>query len=353
MKLDNRTNLPGAMLVASTSDNEQTAMLACKVTYRLDERNALSPVPSEEMWEIVSGPALLQGVTLMPDLEYRKQGIDLIVFGSAHAPESKPVKQSQLRITCGQLDHRVIVFGNRVWQRTSDGLTISEAQPFVEMPITNDRAFGGQAKLENMPMDHAVNPKGKGFCLNKKDAEGVALPNLERPDMLIRSWEDNPTPACLYKPQGPLLDATGPGSFKAIAESKDPMALSRVVLPRAFHQAVPGLICPSGGLGKELVLTGFDPRGDVVFPLPPERSTPGEWGPVVHASVGDKRSRFAMSISSIVVFVPQRALVVTYAACFRYLMIPEQLRSCVMTWTGPVAQAPITPQRRSQLVGSA
>jgi hypothetical protein len=101
-----------------------------------------------------------------------------------------------------------------------------------------------------------------------------------------------------------------------------------------FNQAVPDLICPEGHLGRTLLLTGFDPDGPVRFPLPPERSEPGRRGPYVRVSVGEKRSRFPLHVVTVVAFMPQRALVVTYRGLFRYLMVPEELRAAELVFKG-------------------
>ncbi len=340
MKLVNHTRLPGALLVGSTTDNEQTGMVACKVTYRLSAAGGLEPVPRDDMWDILTGPAVVNDVHLLPDLDYRKRGVDILIFGTARTPDAKPLRELDLHISCGALSRQTRVFGDRTWVQSGDDLNMSEPAPFATMPLTNDRAFGGAAKIEGRPAPHSVNPVGKGFILDRKDAPGVALPNLERPDMLIRIWTNHPIPACFYKPQGLLLDREGPNSFAALSENDDPLAMSRIALNRAFNQTVPDLVCPEGQLGRELRLRGFDHSGDVVFPLPPERAIPGQWGPCVHVAVGDRRSRFPLSIRSVIAFVDERALVVTYAGQFRYLMLPEQLRTAALTWTGPIEVSP-------------
>ena len=70
--------------------------------------------------------------------------------------------------------------------------------------------------------------------------------------LLIADWKQTPAPACLYKPTGPLLDATGSGSFEELGSSPDSMALPRAILGQTFNQAVPELICPAGNLGRTI-----------------------------------------------------------------------------------------------------
>jgi hypothetical protein len=334
MEFTNTTDFPAEALVGSTGDREQTAMVACKVTYRLADDGRLEPAQTNQMWPVLSEPALFEGVNLLPDLEFRKKGIDLLVFGQAFAPRGWASRHLTLRIQCGAVDKRVEVFGDRVWLKDVGGFIPSEPKPFESVPITNDRAFGGKAILADTEVVHPYNPDGLGYCMSKEEVEGKRLPNLERPEDLIRHWKQNPAPACLYKGNGLLLEPTGPGSFEELSQSSDSLALPRAIFDQAFNQAVPDLICPEGELGRSVTLTGFDPDGDLVFPLPPENAEPGQWGPSVHAAIGELRSLFPLSISTVAVLAPQRVIIVTYQTVFRYLFRPEELRLAELRWTG-------------------
>jgi hypothetical protein len=347
MQFNNTSGLPGACLVGSMSDLEQLAMVACKVTYRLTERGSLEPLAADQMWPVYGEPAIFNGVTLLPELEYRKQGVDILVFGQAVAPQGKPVTQMSVRVECGAVNHHIEVFGNRQWKKSWGRFSISEPEPFAAMSINNDRAFGGKATMAGEEVVHSVNPDGRGFCLSKDEVEGKALPNLELPGERISSWQQNVTPACFYRPKGPLLDPNGPGSLNELAASPDAMALPRALTTRLFNQTVPGLICPNGKLGKTLRLSGFDANGDIVFPLPPERAVPEQLGPTVHSAIGELKSRFPLFISTIVALVPQRVLVVSYLGLFRYLFRPEELRRAELRWYGEKPVPPV-PERRQQ-----
>ncbi len=341
MDFTNNTDFPASALVGSTGDREQTAMVACKVTYRMAGDGSLNPVEKDQMWPVQGEPAVFEGVTLMPELEFRKKGIDILVFGQALAPRGWASRRLSLRIRCGPVDKRVEVFGDRIWLKGLGGFIPSEPQPFEAMPLTNDRAFGGPGLLAGEEVVHPINPVGRGACWAKDDVEGKPLPNLERPDDLIADWKQTPAPACLYKPTGPLLDATGSGSFEELGSSPDSMALPRAILGQTFNQAVPELICPAGNLGRTIQLSGFHPDGDLVFPLPPEKAVPGQSGPTVFVSMGELRSRFPLSVSTMVILVPQRVVILTYLGLFRYLFRPEELRSAELRWFGsPTVPAP-------------
>jgi len=336
MEFTNQTDFPAEALVGSTSDREQTAMVACKVTYRMGGDGGLEPVDPDQMWPVLTEPSTFEGVTLMPELEFRKRGIDLLVFGPAVAPRGWASRHLRAEIRCGPIHKRVEVFGDRMWKKEVGGFVVSEAEPFRTMPLTNDRAFGGTSILAGEEVVHPINPEGRGYCMSKEDADGKALPNLERPEDQVVDWKQTPAPACIFPPAGPLFEPRGAGSFEALSQSSDTLALPRATLRQAFNQAVPDMVCPRGELGRTLTLSGFDANGEVCFPLPPEVAEAGRWGPVVHAAVGDLRSRFPLAISTVIVLVAQRVMIVTYLGLFRYLFRPEESRSAQLRWEGPV-----------------
>jgi uncharacterized protein YjbI with pentapeptide repeats len=79
----------------------------------------------------------------------------------------------------GQLKQAIAVFGDRTWDASGQqGAPAS----FESMPLRFDRAMGGGLSPDN--------PVGRGF------KSGVLLPNLERPDALVRTKNDHPPPAC-------------------------------------------------------------------------------------------------------------------------------------------------------------
>ncbi|MEM1185371.1 MAG: DUF2169 domain-containing protein [Planctomycetota bacterium] len=129
---------------------------------------------------------------------------DVLLFGSAHTPGGEPVSavRTLLRVTRSNgeavVDKEIDVLGDRIW--LSDG-TRSDIEPFVEMPLTWDRAFGGPGDRRN--------PAGCG-------QRGDALPNLEVPDRHVTGRADK-TPATCYgavnpawKPRSDKTGSYGP-----------------------------------------------------------------------------------------------------------------------------------------------
>lgn len=326
MEFTNLTGFPARYQAGATTDTEMLGIIASKVTFALED-SGLVPVSDEEQaWPVFEKPFVFRGVGLAQELEFRQRGVDVLVFGNAVAPGGRPVREMDVSIRSGQLAYTVRVLGERFWRKAWRGLTPTEPEPFTEMPLTNDRAYGGAASFEGNEFQHAVNPEGRGFYMDKADAEGGPLPNLERPGQLIEEWTDNPRPACLYKPSG--------GSMDPAAVAGDPFEILPDILRDGFNQTVPELVVELEGLGDRLELEGFDPRGLLDLPLPALR------GPTAHVSVGELRSRFPSTLSRLIVLVPERVLIATYLCLFRYLFRPEEKRSVELRWPEEPAQTP-------------
>lgn len=317
MDFTNDTPFPADLQRGSTGEKEMVAIAGCKVTYLLED-DGLRAVTGEPAWPLFDQPFEFRETTLMPELDFRKRDIDLLVFGTARAPGDEPVRWMEVSVECGEIQKRIMVFGDRLWHDSGPGFVASEPAPFTEMPLTNDRAFGGEARLEGATVRHPVNPDGRGLVYSESEVEGTRLPNLEDPDELIQDWTDTPRPACLLPPAG-----TYPSRSDS---SEDPEEMLEAALDGVFNQAVPELVARPDQLGETLVLRGFSSEGGVAFPMPDLE------GPSVHVEVGDEVDRFPARLSTLVALADERVLIATYLALFRYLVRPEELRETVVRW---------------------
>lgn len=95
---------------------------------------------------------------------------DVILVGSAFAPDQRPVEALVARLAFGELDKSIGVVGDRVWIEGPDGLEPSEPAPFRSMPLDHERA----ARAPENPV---------GVDLTRPPVAGaLALPNLEAVD---------------------------------------------------------------------------------------------------------------------------------------------------------------------------
>ncbi len=132
------------------------------------------------------------------DLIPAKQATDILINGKAHAPESKPSRKVAVGFKINNMIKKIVVHGDRRWEKGLFGMTISKPEPFISMPVIYERAFGGtdtfSGNLKKQGMEFR-NPIGTGFATQKKHLIGQALPNIEYGKEQISSWKGRPPPA--------------------------------------------------------------------------------------------------------------------------------------------------------------
>ncbi len=108
---------------------------------------------------------------------------DVMLVGDARTPRGGGAVAS-VRLRVGTHDWHLAVVGNRLWA----GSTPTRPEPFERLPLEWEYALGGPLSSEN--------PVGRGY------RTGTLLPNLERPDALMKSQRDAPRPIC-FAPVSP------------------------------------------------------------------------------------------------------------------------------------------------------
>jgi hypothetical protein len=134
-------------------------------------------------WKFVSSEI---GKDSMLDMCMPKPRGEVLVTGRCYASKGK-ASAGEVSLKTGPIEKTLYVFGNRFWRKTV-GLvgTISDPEPFGEMEISYENAFGGA--------EYKKNPLGKGFGskVGTTGAKTHPLPNIEDPDELIGSPKDRP-----------------------------------------------------------------------------------------------------------------------------------------------------------------
>ena len=166
------------------------------VTFRLDAPRAIQHEVS--LWKAV-GKTMPDGV--LDEFLPKPRG-EVLVSGSAFVV-GEPSAATMVKIEVQRdgkklVEKELAVFGDRSWST----LGMTAPKPFTEMPITWDRAFGGEG--------FADNPKGRGYRATEVDgAKAHLLPNIENPRKLLVQPSDRPVPAT-FSP----LDLTAPSRMK-------------------------------------------------------------------------------------------------------------------------------------------
>lgn len=208
------------------------------------------------------------------DFAPRKRACDVLLAGSAHAPEGRQATRMRAGLRVGAMEKIFDVVGPRVWQAGLTGITASAPQPFTQMPVSYDLAFGGADRHGSDEGEHDAylpNPVGRGWHkhLRNEWVDGSPLPNLEEPGQPVTAPNGAYRPVAL----GPL--GRGWASRARFAGTYDDAWLADVFpfLPRNFderyYQAAPAdqqIALPRGPI--EIALSGFRPDGARRFQLP-------------------------------------------------------------------------------------
>jgi hypothetical protein len=118
------------------------------------------------------------------DFSPRKDQCDVLVVGSAYAPDGRPATRVPVGIRVNGMTKSFVVVGERSWTVGVTGVRATPPMPFTTMPISYDRAFGGVDNRDPDPSRHAafsLNPVGRGFYV-RQALDGQPLPNTEEHD---------------------------------------------------------------------------------------------------------------------------------------------------------------------------
>ncbi len=133
-----------------------------------------------EMWKFTAERLGSEGAL---DVAIPKARGEYLINGTVYSPQGVPRPSVPVHAKVGPLDKGLYVQGDRYWI----GSDHSEPQPFTEMPLGWDRAFGGP--------DFERNPLGKGLA--EVEVAGVKarpLPNIESPKQLMDHPGRKPEP---------------------------------------------------------------------------------------------------------------------------------------------------------------
>lgn len=204
------------------------------------------------------------------DLVGSKAATDVLVNGSAHAPEGKPTTRMNVALQIKGRRKIIEVQGDREYERDVYGQAVpSTPMPFVTMPIVYERAYGGFDQASPEPARQRMdprNPVGRGVTAKAKRRLGTPVANL------------------VFPGQNPAK--SGPAGFGAIASYWSPrrehagtydarwVRERKPLLPKdfdpRFHQCAPIDQQHTPHLrGGELVeLVNMTPSGVLRFELP-------------------------------------------------------------------------------------
>lgn len=278
MDLINATRMQAGYTMGREPSGRELLVIVIKGTFAL-------PRPGEEvrladqqlpfvMADTFTGEAGSSAPVYEADFAPRKPACDVLLLGSAHAPEGSPATRVPVELRVGPMRKSFDVVGNRVWRAGVGGVRASDPEPFLRMPISYDFAFGGTDCDSDDPAEHGAylaNPVGRGYRRSMRNSlvDGKPLPNTEDPGHAVR-W-----PTDSYRPLsfGPV--GRGWSGRKELAGTYDQKWLDSVFpfLPadfddRYFQAAPPDQQLPAARGPIEVVLSNLTPDGRRHFLLP-------------------------------------------------------------------------------------
>ena len=285
MELINATRMTAGYGMGLQADGRELLVVVVKGTFRIpraDEPATTFALHDEQlplvMADTFTGEPGLSAPLLEADFAPVKPRCDILLLGSAHAPQGRPATRVEVGLQVGPWNKRFAVVGPRHWDCGIATLRATDPMPFVSQPITYDLAFGGTDLHHEDPAQHAacmLNPVGVGFHkhLRREWVDGKPLPRTEALDQRVT---DTSGP---YRPMsfGPVGRGWLPRSTWAGTYDDEWVARHFPFLPPDFddlhHQsAPPDQQVALGTLGRapvEVVLANLDPAGTRRFTIPP------------------------------------------------------------------------------------
>ena len=261
------------ILLLPNAAGVDTLYTVVKAAFRMSDPESAAeeqvPVAMADQYHGDPATSSIRGPT---DVCLGKPGTDVLLVGSAWAPNGQPIWQMDVSITVGSLGKALRVSGDRVWSTRGGVGTIDWLTPFTRMPLTWERAYGGFEETESGRYMDPRNPVGTGFRAPKgtRGVDGMAVANIESHSELISSPGDRPAPAG-FAPIAPHWQprVSYAGTYDESWQSARAPYLPDDFDPRFFHVAPNGLSSSTPLEGGERVeLRGVTPSGFASFYLP-------------------------------------------------------------------------------------
>jgi hypothetical protein len=204
VELINATRMVAGYTMGIEPSGRELLVIVIKGTFRLPRTTEEPLHLAEEQLPLVmadtfTGKPGFSAPLYEVDFAPRKRRVDVLLIGSAYAPDGRPAKRVPVELRVNGITKSFAVVGNRRWQVGDSDVGASAPEPFTVMPISYDSAFGGVDNRDEDPAKHAAfmrNPVGKGFHkhLHREWVYGAPLPNTEELNRPITQPSDDYVP---------------------------------------------------------------------------------------------------------------------------------------------------------------
>lgn len=268
--LENKTPFVASHHIMPDQHGQDAVFVSVKASFAIGSSwtladQQIAPVEEDLYWG-APGQSSLQ---FSSDIHLPKPGTDIVIHAHAQAPDRQRVRSLDVRARVAQHERSLKIWGDRTWQSGA----ITAPEPFDSLPVRYELAYGGRTvDAEGRCVTHAHNPVGRGFQSDRsaRELEGKRLPNIERPEQLIRQPEDQPQPAGFgfiapyWEPR-----ASQAGTYDDHWRKHRAPYVPRDYQPRFQNAAHPDWVYPGFLQGGEPVyLENLHPAGPLSFDIP-------------------------------------------------------------------------------------
>lgn len=185
--LNNQTPFAAEGLWTRDETGQEVWLVAIRATFEIDGDGKqtllpkqappnFSPVYADDPNELLDDD----------DFNIEKRHTDILIEGHVYAQGERPQVEAAARIKVADVDKTVKVTGDRVFVPGPVSVRMSHPEPFVKMPVSWRRTFGGTDAEGAKPDWEPRNPVGTGFSTDPKRLVGRTAPNFEYPDAPYR-----------------------------------------------------------------------------------------------------------------------------------------------------------------------
>ena len=189
MELINATRMQAGYTLGMEPSGREHVVVAVKGTYSIPETAEAAPRLAEQQRPLVeadtfTGEPGFSAPVLESDYPLRKPRCDVLLLGSAYAPDGRPATRVRVGFTMGPVAKGFDVVGDRIWEAGLVAIRAGDPAEFCSMPVSYDRAFGGTDDFSPEEKHHSAympNPVGRGYHGKLKGSlvDGTPMPNTE------------------------------------------------------------------------------------------------------------------------------------------------------------------------------
>ena len=337
-KIQNQTPFQFAAIFAADIDGQPLFTPLLKASFAVELNGRLAPVkrqppilPGGEWWGAPDSSSL----KFEAEATLVKPASDVVLLGHVF-PSHAGAVETKVGIKVGPVRKVVHVTGDRWWIKRRGMMTMTAPRSIDRIPLRWERAFGGWDRTASDPQEHrceARNPVGTGFRVgSRKEELEVALPNLEDPQNMIRSFDDRPPPAGFGFISHHWHPRAGYAGTYDLAWNKSRRPLLPLDFDRRFLNAAPADQIVTGYLrGNERVeISNASERGRLQFALPGNGAAP-----VLDVVLQDGTSQTLMPVlDTLIIDTDNHVVSMLWRASLRVTEIPSGVRSVFVQWEG-------------------